>query len=60
MTDKDKLLAVFDLFNIEVSEAPGSFKACGRRFFPDENGEIAKVTFREKGTRFTATPEGVL
>jgi len=60
VTDKDKLLAVFDLFNIEVSEAPGSFKACGRRFFPDENGEIAKVAFREKGTRFTATQEGVL
>jgi len=60
VTDVDKIKIVCELFNIEVSEAPGSFKACGRRFFPDADGEIAKVTFREKGTRFTATPEGVL
>ena len=61
MTDTDKIKFLFELFNIEVSEAPGSFKACGRRFFPDANGEIAKITFVEKGTlRYTATPEGVL
>lgn len=60
MTDAEKIKGVFDLFNIEIDEAPGSFKACGKRFFPDKNGEIAKVTFKWKGNRYTATPEGVL
>ena len=60
MTDTDKIKAIFELFNIEVSEAPGSFKACGRRFFPNAEGEIAKITYVEKGAlRYTATPEGV-
>jgi hypothetical protein len=60
VTDTDKIKAIFELFNIEVSEAPGSFKACGRRFFPNAEGEIAKITYVEKGAlRYTATPEGV-
>lgn len=60
MTDAEKIKQVMDLFNIEIDEAPGSFKACGKRFFPDKNGEIAKITFTNKCFRYTATPEGVL
>jgi hypothetical protein len=59
MTDAEKLKGIFDLFNIEVSEAPGSFKANGFRFFPTENGEIDKITYYGDGMRrITATPEG--
>ena len=61
MSDADKIRQVFDIFtNEEIDEAPTSFKACGKHFFPDKNGEIVKIIFTEKCFRYTATPEGVL
>lgn len=51
-TDRDKIITLFELFsNIEVIEAPGSFKANGRRFFTNEDGEITKITFIEGKTK---------
>jgi len=60
VTDVDKIKFLCELFNIEVSEAPGSFKACGRRFFPNAKGEIEKITYRDGPECWTATEKGLV
>lgn len=58
MTDRQKIIGALELFNCDVEEAPESFKAGGRRYFSDENGEIVKITMRDaNGNRITALAE---
>lgn len=59
-TDRDKIITLLELFsNAEVIEAPGSFRANGRRFSTNENGEIIKIAYTDKkGIKCTATDEG--
>jgi hypothetical protein len=54
MTDKEKLLAVFDAFGILYSEKGKSFLAGGRRFYFDEEGEIERIIDYVRGIRVTA------
>jgi hypothetical protein len=60
VTDKEKILGIWELFNCEVEEAPGSVRAVGKRFFFGADGSIEKITFKDsKGNRYTATEQGV-
>lgn len=60
MTDRQKIIGILELFNCEVEEAPESFKAGGRRYFSDENGDIIKITMKDaNGNRITALAEEV-
>jgi hypothetical protein len=45
MTEREKLQAILDVFDVEVMEARGSITAGGRCFFFDESGMLTKVLY---------------
>ena len=51
MTEREKLLAVFDLFGIEVVETEASFVATDRRFCFNKDGTLKKVVYGPPGAR---------
>ena len=60
MTDRQKIISLLELFLCDVEEYPESFRAGGRRYFTDENGDIIKITTKdENGNRITAVAEEI-
>jgi hypothetical protein len=53
MTDKEKLQAVFDSFEIPYSEKNKSFLAGGRRFYFNKKGQIERIIDYVRGIRVT-------
>jgi hypothetical protein len=51
VTEREKLLAVFDLFGLELTETKTSFVATDRRFCFNEDGTLKKVVYGPPGAR---------
>jgi hypothetical protein len=45
MTEREKLVSLFELFGVEVMEAKSSITAAGRRYFFTADGTLAKIIF---------------
>ena len=50
-SDRAKLITLFDILDVDVEEAAGSFIAAGRRYWTDEAGKIVKITEKINGER---------
>ena len=51
MTEREKLKAIFEAFEVEAAEAKGSFTAAGRRFFFTPDGTLTKIISGPRGDR---------
>ena len=43
MTDREKLIAVFESFSVELDVMDNSIRAARRRFYFDKKGQVEKI-----------------
>lgn len=53
MTDREKLIALFELFDIDTRPSRKSITGGGRRFYFDEKGRIEKIIDYHDGEMYT-------
>ena len=49
MTDREKLIAVFESFSVELDVMDNSIRAARRRFYFDKKGQVEKIIDYKSG-----------